>query len=392
MITVVTTVLTIVALSAGLRSVNPIALTKTAVESRFSTPASNPPKAASGSPSPSSSPDPRTREPDELMANLEARSGHLRVVVSWVGPTIPGALVTATSAGQDGSRSKGSCVASAATCSFKGLTDGVEYVVTVKQKLGGTTLATKIVRAIPHPDILTSRFSRLWFDAADSQSLIPNIEAADRKPGTSIKRWLDRSGLGSDAEQVLLGSQPTVTTLHGHSALAFSGQAFLSFPAATLPIGAEPSSVYLVVRQQDPSPLLSCFRVALSWGSGQPNLARLVHKGCRTKLAFAETFATWASANATQEWPDNRPAILRANFTAAGVDVDVNGKPSSAWKTSTAFPLATAAALTATIGSSVWDPNGAWLGEIAEVIVLSSIPSPAQDQDIQNYLSLKWGV
>ena len=388
MVTIFTTAATIAALSVGLRSVNPITLVKAVIPGQSSAPAADPPTSATASP-PAGAQSP---EQDTLMANVDARAGHRQVVVSWTEASIPSARIAASIVGEDGSRSKKSCIATAGKCSFQDLTDGVEYVVTVKQKLGRTTLATKTVRAIPHPGILTGRFARLWFDAADSQSLRSNSGSAARKPGTGVKQWMDRSGLGSDAGQVVTGSQPTLTTLNGHSALAFSGKSFLSLPATTLPIGSESSAVYLVVRQQDPVPDVSCFRVALAWGSGQNNSARLVHKGCGTPLAFAETFGTWVATYPTQPWPQKQTAILRANYTAAGVEVELNGKPSYAWKTSTAFPLATASAPTATIGGAEWDPNGAWLGKIAEVIVLSSIPSPGQDDDIQTYLSRKWGA
>ena len=83
---------------------------------------------------------------------------------------------------------------------------------------------------------------------------------------------------------------------------------------------------------------------------------------------------------------------MRADFSTAGVGVEMNGRPSYSWRTSVDTPLTTAAAPQATLGAATWDPKGAWQGTIAEVIVLSYIPTPSEDAAIQRYLSVKWGI
>jgi hypothetical protein len=166
----------------------------------------------------------------------------------------------------------------------------------------------------------------------------------------------------------------------------------MTFPATTLPIGSNPSTVYVVASSSDPAPAASCFRVVLAWGTSQNNSARMIHKGCWTPQAFADTFNTWQQMHPSQEWPTDHAALVRADFSAAEVRVEMNGKPSFSWETSVDNPLATAAAPQATLGAARWDPNGAWQGTIAEVIVLSYTPTPSEDAAIQQYLSVKWGI
>jgi hypothetical protein len=378
LVIIITTGLTVAALNLSLNAVGMRA--GPAGVNSLITPASSP-SASAGSSS-------GTGGPGASLGVVEARGGHHQIVVSWTSRGIAGAKVGAFSPGQ---RSVVPCDTSINTCTIDGLTDGAEYTVIVTEELGGTLLDHRTVRAIPHPEALNGRFARLWFDAADGQSLITGAGKV-ALPGMNIAQWLDRSGQASDASQPVSVSQPTATTLNGHSAVAFSGKSIMALPATALPIGSSPSAVYVVAVMQDDAPQASCFRVALAWGAAQNNSARLIHKGCRTGQAFADTFGAWPLTRNGEAWPIDRTAVLRADFTGSGVTVAVNGRPSYVWSTSTQFPLATASAPQASLGAALWDPHGAWLGTIAEVIVLSTIPSSTEDTEIQKYLSLKWGA
>lgn len=321
---------------------------------------------------------------------VTARGGPGKVLVSWQLPTDPGNDVTTTIRGSDGSRPASTCVPNATGCTVDKLTNGVEYTVRVTLRRKGKVVSEQSVSAIPFPAVLAGRSNRLWLDPVSPGSLV-SADGGTPRVGGRIQRLLDRSPSRADASARIGYVMPTYTVMNGHPALAFSAAAGLAFSAASLPIGDSPSTVYAVAALEDENAGSSCFTILLSWGAKRAGGLRSLIKGCNTAMAFADTFDTWSLARPTRAWQLDRPQIMRADFTADALSVWMNGSPSYVWKQAKGT-MDTGSGAEGMLGAVQWDQMSGWRGNTAEVIVLSAVPTPAENAAILEYLKHKWGV
>lgn len=325
----------------------------------------------------------------DALGEVDARGGPGRIVVSWQLSKTSASRLRATISGNDGSRPTSTCRPTATGCTFTNLTNGVEYTVGLSLREGKKVVARTTVRAIPYPAVLVGRTTRLWFDPADPGSYgLPGREPA---PGTPVISLLDRSASASDATTSPRYDSPTVATLNGHPVLRFGANGGLSFPASSLPNGSAPSTVYVVAAQDSPTQGTDCFAHLLVWGSLEANRMRGLHKGCRTSLAYADTYQTWNRATPALGWHVGRTQIMRADFTATTLSVRMNGAPSYTWKQPDGATMNTASGTDGMLGATPYGPGTGWRGRIAEVIVLSAAPSAAENTAIMQYLKRKWG-
>lgn len=342
-----------------------------------------------GSPTASASPagGPLTSAPvaGPRLTGLSARGGQGQVVLSWrLSGASPG-QIRATVVGSDGSHPSLPCPATATGCTIGGLANGIEYAVTVSVVQGTRTVEKQTVRTIPYPSLLTSRRTRLWFDAADPGGLLT--------AGTTVRHVFDRSSSGADAVPTSGYVAPTLTTINGHNALRFGAKGGLRFPAASLPSGSTPSTVYVVAALDSSTPDDDCFAHLVAWGAPQTNSGRALLKGCGTSLSFADTFATWQEARPALGWRTGQLQIMRADFTARTLAVWMGGMSSYVWSQPSGQQMATGVATDGMLGAAAWDGGGAsWQGRIGEVIVLSAVPSSTENIAIMQYLQRKWGL
>jgi hypothetical protein len=323
------------------------------------------------------------------LEGIAARSGPGQIVMSWRMSGGPGARVRAKISGSDGSRPASTCVPTATGCTFANLTNGVEYTVELTLLRGTTTTARQTAKAIPYPAVLSGRTTRLWFDPAQTDNLITDGRRA--APGVAVRHLLDRSGSGSDAGPVSGRDRPTIQLVNGHPALSFAGSSALSFPASSLPSGDAVSTVYAVAGLNDAKAQTRCFGSMLTWGGFGHNAARLLHKGCGTTLAYADTFDTWDKAKPTLAWQQGKTQMIRADFAPSSLKVWLDGVTSYTWSQPAGETMSTARSSDGMLGAAPWNGDG-WRGTIAEVIVLSVTPSQAENASIMQYLQRKWGL
>jgi hypothetical protein len=325
-----------------------------------------------------------------LLSRFRARGGPGQVVVSWRVPGEATDRIRATIDGSDGSHPASTCTPTVTGCTFANLVNGVEYTVTVALMQGSTQVTRQTAKAIPYPAVLASGATRLWFDPADPDSLVTTN--GKRASGTGVRHLLDRSGSGADAGPSPARDAPTVAEINGHPVLNFRSTSGMSFAASSLPTGASPSTVYAVAALDSRTPEADCFAHLVVWGTPQPNGIRGLLKGCSTSMAFADTYDTWAEAAPTLGWRTSRTQIMRADFTAETLSVWMDGVSSYAWHQPPGAEMDTGSVPDGMLGGAPWNPAGGWQGSIAEIIVLSSVPTQTESSAIMQYLERKWGL
>jgi hypothetical protein len=323
--------------------------------------------------------------------DLKAVTGSRAVTVSWTalsGP--PGISYVAKAVPEDAQLETRTCTTSAGSCVIDGLTNGAPYTIEVRIQDGdGALSAPQLAAATPRPDILASESSALWLDADDTSAFGGSAATA----GAPVSEWHDKSGRGSVVTQAATTAQPLVAVLGKRRALKFSGSQSLAVADSRLPSGTDPSTVFVVVRLDDVDAAKSCFEHVLAWGSAQPGAARILHKGCSTLMAYVETYGTGTTITPTKAWPIGRTALLSASITKSGLDVRMNGSPSYSWTAPADVPTNTASHQPFTVGGALWWGGSAgWVGLIGEVAVLSGAVSPADRNDVEQYLVRKWSI
>jgi hypothetical protein len=405
-VTIVTTIITISVLSFGMQgnwltgATDRTATTQEqAAEARGSSPhpdmseqagqaaALTPPAAAAATPA--STATDRAKPGSGKLSGLDARGGPGRVVVSWQLSDASPTQIQTTITGNDGSHPAGSCQPATTGCTITGLTNGREYAVTVALTHGSQVITHQTVRATPYPSVLSNRSTRLWFDAADPAAL---VTAGQQVSGATVRRVLDHSSSGADAGPVDGYTPPTLTTINGHKALRFGPNGGLRFPASSLPSGSAPSTVYAVAAMDSNTSSTDCFSHVLLWGTANTNGDRALIKGCGNALAYADTYDTWIKASPALPWKTGQVQIMRGDFTADTLAVWMDGASSYTWSQPENSHMETGSRPDGILGGTPWDVRGSWQGRIAEVIVLSHVPTSAENAMIMQYLQRKWGL
>jgi hypothetical protein len=344
------------------------------------------PGVAAGAPKvPKDPKDPKDPNVPGALSNVAALGGARKVTVSWRFTPGTASRLNVRLIGNSNTLTNATCTATSASCTFKGLTSGVKYTAEVSVMQGSTELTRRTATAIPYPEVLQGAHTRLWLDTAHPGS----VQTPDGKlsSGETVTRVLDRSGNGGDASALAGWKSPTVSHVNGLTALGFFGSQALTFAADALPTGSSHSTVYAVAPLQDSSAASDCFRSVIEWGAQSTNQARLLFKGCGTDLAFADTFDTWKDAVPTKPWRAGSVQVVRADFSQHQLAVWVDGSSSYTWHQTAS--MATGSGI-GVLGGTVWDVGSGWKGSIAEVIVLSSTPTAAEDDAIVSYLQHKW--
>jgi hypothetical protein len=281
------------------------------------------------------------------------------------------------------------CTTETTSCTFPDLANGVTYAITVEQWGTDGQARQRTVTAIPRPAVLTSAGITSWFDGADVKSLLTADESGART-GRPMTGWKDRSPNGVTAVKNPAAPEPSIGSLANHTAVHFADGAMLDLPATKLPIGAAPSTVYLVA-SADPQLPPTCSGHLLAWGAAARSGSRLIYNACSTSLAHAELFGTPVLPS-TGGWKPGQVSLLKVRFGPEGITTWLDRAKIQTWTPPTPADGMNTAAGTAAIGAAPWclHPRCTWNGEIAEIIVAGTDLSPAQDQDLQDYLTRKW--
>lgn len=277
-------------------------------------------------------------------------------------------------------------------CVISNVRNGGAYVVTVRPaKDADTATPPRLVRVVPRPAILAAPSTVAWFDASDYDYVEPDHPGSIRI-GSRVVRLRDKSSHHFDASQPDPARQPTFGQLGRLPALDLDGDDVLIADGRSFPSGGRPSTVVAVAAQDDPAPESTCFRNLLAWGTAELAQARVLHKGCRTSRAFAETWGTFAGQEPTQPWPIGRPAVVSAVFDASATSVRLNGAAFYRWEAPATQRMNTVLSDGAQIGGASWDLSAGWLGRIGEVVVFDRVLTAAELTAVEGYLSTKWQV
>lgn len=207
---------------------------------------------------------------------------------------------------------------------------------------------------------------RLWFDAADSSTILP-LDGS-----SNVEQWRDKSGFNRHLGQTTSANRPDyASTLNGRPVVSFSGSPETMVTTATLSL-AQPTTVFCVARVTSaaltsniffdgPSARTSLYRPVGSWGM------------------FAGTVLTGAT-------PDNNWHVFAATFnsTSSALRVDaaqvLSGNAGAGSATLTTFQVGAFSATQYLIGS------------IGEIILYGGALPSATASLVERYLAAKWGI
>lgn len=217
----------------------------------------------------------------------------------------------------------------------------------------------------------------LWFDAADTNTITSNVGA--------VSQWNDKSGNASNATQGTGSAQPGtgVVTQNGKNVLTFDGGDTLILPAATYTIPNANNTLFVVS------------------STSLPGTQERV-------IGMAET----ASGRWHFQYPSAAASVSYLSSTSSGVDITISsGVTKSNYNIFTCFKSGTTQSISYNGATAVTNASGAnesgidsatigselgtvlfLTGAIAEIIVYSRALSTAEINQVNRYLSNKWGI
>lgn len=221
----------------------------------------------------------------------------------------------------------------------------------------------------------------LWLDSNDSETITLN--------GGTVSQWDDKSGNNYHVSQGTASNQPTLTpnALNSRDVLRFDGGDWLQNLVAT-PVGGSTNR--------------TIFIVANYTGSGIDGIDYLLYLGTAAAspsygsiFGISQEIAVRVS-NGNRIWTTS----AGADHMILTVSLDgTNNTDVSAWQNGAALTISS------TFGSQTINTNSRFYvggptstvgnlleGDIAEVLVYSSALSTSQRQQVESYLSNKWGI
>jgi hypothetical protein len=287
-------------------------------------------------------------------------------------------------------RQVSSSSADTSTCVVSGLHNGTSYLVSVHPADGADgSVPTRMARAVPRPALMASPAAVAWLDASDYDTIKPDQNETARI-GSKVAALNDKSPHHYEARQPEAAREPTLGQLGKQPALLLDGEDVLSMDDSGFPAGNTPSTVLVVAAQDDPSGDVTCFHNLLSWGTDGFGQARILHKGCGTSLAYAETWGTYIDQRPTKSWPVGQAALVTADFDETGTSVRLNGAFSYRWQAPASRRMNTINHGGVSIGGVLWDARGGWVGRIGEIIVFNRVLTPDEQKSMEQYLASKW--
>jgi hypothetical protein len=226
----------------------------------------------------------------------------------------------------------------------------------------------------------------LWLDAGDSNTV-------QLSSGTSVYRWVDKSGNSDDGIQTTAASQPT----YSNKAIVFNGSSSqymtLASPS-TLPNGATPKGTYFFVTK-----LTSGSAVQAFFMYGPTTLATganpQFYYNSSNQLVL-DTFGAGGTTDGTAVL--NSTVLFSSTISNTGGTGTVTG-----WRNSNLFgpTTYTTASITSQKGFIGVTQTGAgttgtnayyFTGNVYEIVIYNSVLTTSQRQQVEGYLAWKWGL
>ncbi len=311
------------------------------------------------------------------------------VTATWTAPAGHGGTVASYTATISPAPASGSATCTATvpttTCSWSALTNGQAYVVSVTATSDVGTGPAASATTWPYPSgVMSPANLRLWLDGADTATLFASSGCTGAAATTTVGCWKDKSAQANHAVQTTSSYRPALATAAGHSVPSLDGvDDRLSLNPSLLPNGSSPSTQFLVAALDDPAPVSSGFRVAVTWGSTSVSGARTHGKMAGSATMFADARFDGGAVGGT--WLAS-PSLLTSEFTASQLRTAPFG--SGTW-TSQASTTSTGTAV-AVVGTDV-DLTNFWQGRVPEVVVVGTTVTDAERRRVEEYLARKWG-
>jgi hypothetical protein len=217
----------------------------------------------------------------------------------------------------------------------------------------------------------------LWLDAADASTITI---------ATGVSQWNDKSGNSRNFSQATAGNQPTyqASGINSKPSVAFTGSNdnFMTASSVLSSDSTAGSIFWVQTTEADPSTNANNWGCLISnnWGSASTDN----HVPFTDGNIYFSGFSTTRPNVGNPSVSLTNPRILNHQSTNGSVAFYIDG---SSFFTSASNTFSNPAT-TKRIGQAI----DKFTGQVAELIVLSNIPTTTERQIIEGYLASKWGL
>ena len=208
----------------------------------------------------------------------------------------------------------------------------------------------------------------VWLDGEDSGAMTFS--------GSAITRWLDKSGSGRHADTCGNGTVTLGSTTTGRRAPTFAGSNYLSLSNATT---LSPTSASYFVHA---SATTSNNRTAVAFWANSRIIGPTYYWNVGANLSYSPY--TWLNSNAVISVVENSASNTTLHYNGNSV-----GTMNYQARTNEGYALS--ASNRVVIGAH-WSLDNLWIGTIQEVIFYDGALTPGQRQQVETYLTNKWGT
>lgn len=231
----------------------------------------------------------------------------------------------------------------------------------------------------------------LWLDAADTSTITES--------GGAVSQWSDKSGNGRHVTQATAANQPTTgsATQNGRNVLSFDGgDRLVASTAATWTFLHDGTDHAIWIVSRRPSSVAAAGLIATTdAGGSRLGLFVIQTDTLYQHLLYGQLNVVTVNNNptvSTANWQVGQIIADPDNATAANRSrIRVNAGAEQTASTATGGVSGTAPNHAITIGSYGGGGNPL-TGDIAEVVIVPSVPSTAQIASMRSYLADKWGI
>ena len=240
----------------------------------------------------------------------------------------------------------------------------------------------------------------LWLDAADANTVTMS--------GANVTRWIDKSTaptkVGGASGLEVTGTAPTLATQNGLNTIAFGGAGMLSTTSSvdTLPAGTASGTYFVVARAATPAPTPASPQMMFEYGAdmkANKTIRTFYFSSAAGRVPFTDLVGGDVDRNkASGQYSLGDYTIISSSQPYSAPSITSTSFINGAAFTITGIPTTSPAVGTArfSVGGGVADGDGTLgyylTGNVAEILVYSTVLSTAQRRQIEGYLARKWGL
>ncbi|MBL8929710.1 MAG: fibronectin type III domain-containing protein, partial [Kineosporiaceae bacterium] len=331
--------------------------------------------------------------------------GDGQATISWTAPAWDGgaAVTSYTATASPGGTS---CSTASTSCTLSGLTNGIEYTVSVTatNAVGAGPPGTATATSYP-TTLFASADLRVWLDARHPASLSPAVDCSGSgaTTGSGVGCWKDRSGNGWLAPRG--GSASPVLTdsaINGLAALRMAKATADHYEITASGIGAIGSadrSIFVVANPRTTYGTVGTNNAAIlaAWGGWNTGLLAHAYGGTTTiDSVQGDFYTTGAGSSGYPATSASGTAVFSAIYASAagtltgGVTVNGRGALSSASLSGSWFSTPDDLNIGAAGTPATADYAYPLDGDIGEVLVFDRALNPSERRTVEEYLARHW--